>query len=351
MPPETPAPIPPPEAPAESEVIDVTSVSPVVAPAAASDPQTGLHSPHVLGTMSLGLLGLTAFFVVFAYMDGLVPKEGQVAAAAAEVSDAFAGISLEAQAAIVIDVRSGEVLYEKNSNAQLPLASLTKVPLALAVSEVLSLENVLTIPYDTAFTEGGQRLLKGEEWKVQDILHFTLIASSNEGAEILAAAADARIRALYPDAPPSTAALWRMNDLVKGLGLSSMYFFNVSGLDASATQAGAYGSAHDVAQLFIYAAQARPDVFAGTTKDDLLLVDENGETTAAFNTNEILGSIPGLMMGKTGYTDLAGANLAIVFDAGLSQPVAAVVMHSSPTGRFTDMRLLVERTLEAISQK
>lgn len=344
MPPETPAPIPPPEAPP-------------IAPAQPAEPSSGALSQEaqnqhtIVGGVSLALLGFASFFFVFSYLDGLVPREGQAAAASvSEKHRTFADVSLEASAAIVMDINTGAVLYEKNADAQMALASLTKVPLALAVSEVLSPEKAITVPYDTGFTEGAQRLLKGEVWTVRDILHFTLIASSNEGAQMLADAADADLRKIYPEAPAGGASLWRMNNLAQTLGLSSMYFLNVNGLDASETQAGSYGSARDVAKLFAYAAEARPDVFAGTAKEDLLLVDEKGETTAAFNTNEALSGIPNLVMGKTGFTDLAGGNLAIVFDAGLSQPVAIVVLHSSHDGRFSDMRALVAGAQAAIAQ-
>jgi D-alanyl-D-alanine carboxypeptidase len=242
-------------------------------------------------------------------------------------------------------------LFEKNADAQLPLASLTKVPLALVVSEVLPASRVLEIPYNTAFTEGAQRLLKGEKLTVRDVMHFSLVASSNESSQILAEYADAELRLLYASSTPGEAALSRMNDLARSLGLTRTYFRNVSGLDIDETESGAYGSARDMARLFAYAATARPELFDGTTRDGLLLIDAGGQTTTAFNTNQALGSIPGLIMGKTGFTDLAGGNLAIVFDVGLSQPVVAVVLGSTIDGRFSDMRSLVDRTLKAISEE
>jgi D-alanyl-D-alanine carboxypeptidase len=54
-------------------------------------------------------------------------------------------------------------------------------------------------------------------------------------------------------------------------------------------------------------------------------------------------------MGKTGTTDLAGGNLAIVFDIGLAHPITAVVLGSSERGRFTDMRKLVETARKAVA--
>jgi D-alanyl-D-alanine carboxypeptidase len=96
-----------------------------------------------------------------------------------------------------------------------------------------------------------------------------------------------------------------MNDLAKNLGLSHTYFLNVSGLDLSTTQAGAYGSAHDVARLFGYAASTSPNMFEQTARNKISIRATTGETVTALNTDEALASFPGLIVGKTGYTDLA----------------------------------------------
>ncbi len=305
---------------------------------------------HIIGAVSLVGLGLAAFFMVFTYMDGLTPAATQTAAAASAPT-AYDGLSIAAKSAIVVELNTGRVLFEKNADEQLPLASLTKVPLALAVSEVLAPEMIIEISYNTGFTEGGQRLLKGEKWQVRDVLHYALVASSNESAQILAEYAEADLGKLYASSTPGSVALWRMNDLAKSLGLSRTYFLNVSGLDVDESQSGAYGTAREVAKLFAYAATVHSEIFDGTTRGGLLLTDTAGQTTTAFNTNQALGHIPGLIMGKTGFTDLAGGNLGIVFDVGLSQPVVAIVLGSTIDGRFTDMRALVDRTLSAIAEE
>lgn len=305
-------------------------------------------SAPLIGAVLLILLALGACIFVFSYLTPRAPAASQ-SAAAAQIPNPFDSIAIQGKAAIVVDLTTHEILYAKNSEAQLPLASITKVATVLAVSEVLSPDTVITIPYDTAPTQGGQRLHAGEKWKVRDVIHFTLIASSNEGAKILAAAADDAMRAKYPQAPEGGAVLWRMNEAAKELGLTSTYFVNVSGLDESATQAGAFGSARDIAQMLAYVATTMPDTYAGTARDGLLLVDEQGTQASAFNTNEALGKIPGLILGKTGYTDLAGGNLGVVFDVGLAHPVVAVVLGSSYEGRFTDMQILTETARKAIA--
>ena len=301
-----------------------------------------------LAALILAVLAVTA--LALAYTAGTSRSSEAQTAAAAGSPDLFSGLSLLAKAAIVINVRTGETLFELNADVQLPLASLTKVPLVLAVAEVVRNDDIITIPYDTAPAGSAERLAAGEEWKVRDIIDFTLVASSNGGAEILAGAADDALHARYPESPETGATLWRMNKLAESLGLARTYFLNASGLDVSTTQAGAYGSARDMARLFAYAASAQPSLFAGTAKNATVMTSANGQGhTSAFNTNKAEGAIPGLVLGKTGFTDLAGGNLAVVFDVGLGEPVVAVVLGSTYEGRFEDMKKLAAAARETIA--
>lgn len=311
-------------------------------------------SGRLIGVLSLALIGAATFLFVYAYLGDSLQKASQTAsvAEAQTLPNPFDTVSIGAKSAIVVDLKTGKTLYEKNADAQLPLASITKVAMALAVSEVLDPSQTITIPYNTAYAGSPPtRLQKGEQWKERDVMNFTLIASSNEGAQILADAADAPLRAKYPNAPASDTTLWRMNELVKGLGLTHTYFLNVNGLDISTTQSGAYGTARELATLFAYAASSSPSVFAGTAEDGIHLVSEDGASATPHNTNEALGAIPGLIMGKTGYTDLAGGNLGVVFDVGLAHPVVAIVLGSSYDGRFADMQALVSAARAKVMQQ
>lgn len=309
------------------------------------------------GAGALALLFFASALLTQSYLSGsagTADPDAQIAAAAAAAPDPFAGIHLLAESAYVRDLSTGRVLYQRDPDRRLPLASITKVMLVLAASEVLPPSAILAITRDTAPLGAAQRLGAGERWKVKDVMTFTLVSSSNEGADILAEAADEALRKRYPEAAtvsgPGGATIWRMNDIARGLGLTNTNFLNASGLDLSGSEAGAYGSARDVAALFAHAASSAPALFEGTAKSDVALVAASGERTSALNTDKALGELPGLILGKTGYTDLAGGNLAIVFDAGLAHPVVAVVLHSTQEGRFSDMAQLVAAAQEAIAQ-
>lgn len=298
-------------------------------------------------------IALLSAILIFVFNFTPTDKErGAQVAAVSAAEMAFKDLSLEAKSAIVIDLKDKKVLFEKNPDAQLPLASITKVPLALAVAEAFSPDTTLQIPHDITSALGVKLFGAGEEWRVQDLIDGTLITSSNNGAEFLASAAEGNIREQFPAATVGEAALWRMNDIAHSLGMTQTYFLNVSGLDISETLAGAYGSARDVAALFAHVSKSYSSVFAGTARGDTLLTSVNGASEAtAQNTNESEGVISGLIMGKTGFTDLAGGNLAVVFDVGIGHPVAVVVLGSTIDGRFRDMQALVEAVRVAVTSE
>ncbi len=316
-------------------------------------PSRNEPSAHTITRYGIALLCLIAagsFFIVYGYLEQAKAPVVQQTAAVAAKRDTFENIRIAAKAAIVIDLSTGETLYEKNADTQLPLASLTKVPLAVVVAETMDKNQLVTIPKDTGWNSNAQQLHQGEVLKLQDLIDYTLIASSNEGAEILGDLAEKFVYRKYPQAPMGGATLWRMNNLVSELGLSHTYFLNESGLDESRTQSGSYGSPRDVAKIFAYAAFTYPDTFAGTTENGRLVYAGNGAVASVTNTNDALGDIQGLIMGKTGFTDLAGGNLAVVFDIGLAHPVAAVVMGSTEAARFSDMKILIKKARESVMQ-
>lgn len=311
-----------------------------------------------MALIALGLFVLAGagFFAAYAiagtwYADQHPPQQPQQTAAAVESKpDPFSSVSLIAKSAYVYDVTTGQVLYQQNANVQLPLASLTKVALVLSVISVLPQNTLVSTPahYDAPPSGGTERLPAGQTWKLSDVIDFTLTASSDDGALLLAQAADDPIHQEYPSSPTQDATLWLMNNLVQTLGLTNTYFLNVSGLDESTTQSGAYGSARDVAKLFAYAASTSPQTFAATTQPSVTVYSTSGTGATGSNTDTALDSISGIMMGKTGYTDLAGGNLAVVFGTG-GHTIVAVVLGSTVDGRFSDMEQLVPAAQTAVA--
>lgn len=312
-----------------------------------SESSDGTHRA-VAAAFAVSFLVLLVMVAAARASSGASAPAAQTAATAATLP--MQDVDIEARAAIVVDLATGKTLFAKNTEEPLPLASLTKAMLIDVVAPHLDPAERITIAReDVQRGEGGGPDM-GEVWKAQALMDFTLIASSNVGAEALARSARDIIAASYPEAPREETTVWRMNQRAKELGLVSTFFTNPSGLDVSSSTSGAYGSARDMATLFGYLATREAGLFAATTKDGQHLASVDGRWRNAENTNDALGEIPELILGKTGLTDLAGGNLAVVFDVGPAHPVVAVVLGSTEQGRFRDMRDIVTATRAFLTQ-
>jgi D-alanyl-D-alanine carboxypeptidase (penicillin-binding protein 5/6) len=139
-----------------------------------------------------------------------------------------------------------------------------------------------------------------------------------------------------------------MNIRAGELGLRETYFLNPTGLDISETEAGAFGSARDMAFLMDYILKNQPGILERTKEEAFTLHNVAGVGHEAENTNVVISEIAGLIGSKTGYTTLSGGNLAIAYDASLNRPIVVVVLGSTINGRFSDVLKLVEASRVAL---
>ncbi len=249
-------------------------------------------------------------------------------------------VNLAARSAYVLDMQTGKVLYVKNEDEILPLASVTKLMTALLAHEILSEKTTVGVTYNAITQEGDSGLLGGERFSRETLSNLTLMTSSNDGAYALAEAAGGELGGGI-EAEAFVAA---MNIRAQQLDLGSLKFYNPTGLDLSENQAGAFGSAEDIAHLMSYIVGNYPEILASTKETTDRFYNQNGDYHNAQNTNSTVDSIPGLIGSKTGYTTLAGGNLVVAFDAGLNHPIIIVVLGSSRDGRFEDVIKLTKAT-------
>ncbi len=249
---------------------------------------------------------------------------------------AFDGIELSARAAIVYDLTTGDILYEKNAEAQLPLASLTKLLTLYAATESLSAKSPVVITAKALATEGESGFVEGDTFSFEDAAKLAVVASSNDAAEAITEAATAAGQASNGTALLASAA--------SAIGLTQTYALNGTGLDENGEISGGYGSAHDIALLAGALLRRVPGIMRATIDPTVTATSYTGTSYTLKNTNTDIHHTPGLMLSKTGYTDLAGGNLAIVFDAGMGHPVAIVVLGSTRDERFVDVGRLVRAT-------
>lgn len=264
--------------------------------------------------------------------------------------DPFSGISLEAKAIYVFDAATGKVLFAKNEEAQLPLASVTKVMTAFVASS-LSEKMVVNITKED-LSDGNGGLSAGEKWSLKNLLDYMLVVSSNSGASAIAGAAGAVIKNSEEKSVVRNerAFIEEMNLTAQKLGMTQTFYLNPNGLDIDQNLAGSYGSAKDMALLFDVILKRKPTLLDSTAYDSLWFSSIDGTLHRAVNTNTVVRTIPGLMASKTGYTDLANGNLVVAFNAGPMRPIIIAVLGSSQEGRFSDVEKLVVASLEKIGQ-
>lgn len=280
---------------------------------------------------AIPIIGAAFFiaFVIYAWISA-APENRDGAAESAVVLVANETPEIEARSAIVVDAADGRVLFEKSADVPLPLASITKLMTALVVSEAASSTETVSVRAEDIRETGDNGLRAGEKWKLGDLLNFSLMSSSNDGASAMAAAAMA-LRGSSSDITEI------MNLKARELGMANTVFYNETGLDLSPGEGGAYGTAKDVSVLMRHLLNSDPGILDATrlTEADFKSLDDISHK--ALNTNKIASSVPGLIASKTGFTDLSGGNLAIAFDAGLNHPVVIVVLGSGIDSRFNDV--------------
>lgn len=294
---------------------------------------------------TLGAILIT--FLSLAYFYGYkVPQ--REALEIIEVENKFADIALTAKGAYVLDVNSGEVLYAKNENERLALASVTKVMSALVASEIALPESVVTITGEALRAEGDSGLLNGERWMLKELLDFSLISSANDGMRAIALTFGALDSTSNSTELIMRDFVSRMNRKANELGMKNTYYFNDTGLDETKDKGGAYGSAKDQAILFEYILREKPFLLTATREASISAISLNGLIHNAKNTSSITGSIPGIIASKTGFTDLAGGNLVVAFDPEIGRPIIISVLGSTVEGRFSDMLMLIKASLESL---
>ena len=156
----------------------------------------------------------------------------------------FSKITIVAQAAIVYDSTNNKILYEKNADVPLPLASLTKIMTAITATTLAPTSTVITIKKQNLDQAGDTGLYLGEKWTLEDLLKFSLVVSSNDGADAVATSLGSHDLSTSVDASRQQ-FINDMNKEATILGLQHASFYNATGLDLDTTHAGARASAYD----------------------------------------------------------------------------------------------------------
>lgn len=249
----------------------------------------------------------------------------------------FDNIDLKAKSALIMKINTGEIIFEKNIHSRLPLASLTKLMTALVAEEMRDLEILIPITKDAVLQEGDSGLIINEKFKASVLRDLMLLGSSNDAAYALADGLGGSVEQFVK----------QMNKEAEKLGLSDSVFANPTGLDINnETEPGAIGTAFDLSKLSLFILKNYSYIFDITTKKEAVFLSESGLSHKIENTNELVLEIPGLIGGKTGFSDLGGGNLLIIADISFNEPYLFIVLGSTYEGRFEDMKKLYQAVVQ-----
>lgn len=194
--------------------------------------------------------------------------------------------ALSAECAVLAG-ENGEILLAKNADARHLIASTTKLLTALVALEHSELTDEVEIPAACCGIEGSSMYLQaGEKYTVKELLTGLLLASGNDAASALA---------LHCGGSEALFVTW-MNEKAAALGMENSHFANPHGLDDPEH----YGTAADLARLMT--ACLREPALAAILQQEHAAIREQYYV----NHNKLLGSCPGCLGGKTGYTMAAG---------------------------------------------
>lgn len=211
--------------------------------------------------------------------------------------------SVSADGIILIEAKSGAILYAKGADTPHYPASITKIMTALVVLENCSLDETVTFSYRATHElesgSSGIARTEGEQMSVKDCLYGMLVASANECAQALAEHVSGSIEAFAT----------KMNERAAELGCEDTHFTNPSGLNNEQH----YTTAHDMA-LIMRAAISIPEFVEidSTTTYTIPKTNKHNQELNISMTHELLvGSkkYKYAICGKTGYTTLAGFTL------------------------------------------
>ena len=197
-------------------------------------------------------------------------------------------LEVSATAAVLMDADMGQVLYEKNGDRQMLIASTTKIMTALVVLEHAAPDDVITVTPNHMAEGSSMYLRAGETVRVEELLYGLLLCSGNDAA-----------LALTECAGGLTPFVALMNEKAAALGMAHTSFANPNGLDAD----GHYSTARDMAVLA--AAAVENPTFRRICSSRSVTI---GQRTME-NHNRLLRQVEGCIGLKTGYNRAAGRTL------------------------------------------
>lgn len=242
------------------------------------------------------------------------------------VDDSSKSVETKAKSAAILDLKTNKILFQKNANESLPVASITKLMSAVALIENFDLDQTVTVPYKSAYPIGSKmHLYPGEQIKAAELVQGMLIASANDAAKAL------------EEHFGKEAIVEKMNLKAEFLGLADTHFVEVSGLDPENKS-----SVSDLIILSRYALKNPQIVQAIQTKEYTALSVDGTLQHQIHTTNRLLKNDPDIFGIKTGYTEEAGSCLIAGAVRGDHEIISVILGMDDYNQRFSESRALID---------
>lgn len=277
----------------------------------------------------------------------LLLTQTKVAVAAGEIPEELH--NLYAQSAVLMDADSGRILFGKNEEKVLPMASTTKIMTCIVALEQMEEEQICTVS-EYAANQPKVRLgvQQGEQFHLKDLLYSLMLESHNDSAVIIAEEMAGSVEGFAK----------MMNQKAVRIGCENTYFITPNGLDAK-DEVGVHSTtASDLALIMRYCIQISPKCkeFLQITQCRSYEFHDVAEKRvfSCNNHNLFLDMMEGALTGKTGFTNDAGYCYVGVLRQGERTFIVALLACGWPNNKnykWTDTKKLMKYGLENYEYK
>lgn len=257
-----------------------------------------------------------------------------------------ADLQLYAQAAVLMDADSGRVLYGKNENDILPMASTTKIMTCILALEYGNRDDIVEVSaYAASMPKVKLYMQQGEQYRLGDLLYSLMLESHNDSAVAIAEAVGGSVEQF--------AAM--MNQKARDIGCYDTFFITPNGLDAMVSDTGRIHSttAADLAKIMAYCvtdSKAKDEFLKITRTMEYDFYDVSGKRSFHCNNhNNFLNMMDEALSGKTGFTNKAGyCYVGAIESEGRIYTVALLACGwpNNKTYKWSDMKKLAQYGME-----
>lgn len=248
--------------------------------------------------------------------------------------------NLYARSAVLMDADTGRILFGKNDNEVMPMASTTKIMTLLVTLEHADLDEIVEVSERAASMPDVQlHIREGERYRLQDLCYSLMLESHNDSAVAIAEHVGGTVEGF--------AAM--MNQKAKHLGCYHTYFITPNGLDAEDEHGKHSTTAKDLARIMRCC--IKNETFLSITREpSWTFTDMDGNRSFTVqNKNAFLQMMEGALTGKTGFTNEAGYCYVGALERGEKRLITVVLACGWPnhkTWKWMDTKALMNYGLE-----